>query len=74
MATAQITPDKDTVVAEILVAAPPTRVFEAISDPKQTAQWWGHTGMYRLTETKADVRVGGKWLSAGKLLAWVASI
>jgi uncharacterized protein YndB with AHSA1/START domain len=65
MATAQITPDQDTVVAEILVAAPPARVFEAISDPKQTAQWWGQKGLYRLTETKADVRVGGKWLSAG---------
>ena len=65
MATAQITPDNDAVLAEVLVAAPPARVFEAISDPKQTAQWWGQKGMYRLTETKADVRVGGKWLSAG---------
>jgi uncharacterized protein YndB with AHSA1/START domain len=58
MATAQITPDKDAVVAEILVAAPPARVFEAISDPKQTAQWWGQKGMYCVTERKADVRVG----------------
>lgn len=65
MATAQITPDKDAIVAEILVTAPPARGFEAISDPKQTAQWWGQNGMYCLTETKADVRIGGKWLSAG---------
>jgi uncharacterized protein YndB with AHSA1/START domain len=65
MAIAQITPDNDTVVAEIFVAAPPARVFQAISDPAQTAQWWGQKGMYRLSETKADVRVGGRWLSAG---------
>lgn len=65
MATAQVLPDNDTVVAEIFVAAPPARVFEAITDPHQTAQWWGQKGLYRLNETKADVRVGGKWLSAG---------
>ena len=65
MATAQITPDNDTIMAEIFVAAPPARVFQAISDPAQTAQWWGQKGLYRLTETSADVRVGGRWLSAG---------
>jgi uncharacterized protein YndB with AHSA1/START domain len=65
MATAQVLPDNDVVVAEIVIAAPPTRVFEAITDPKQTAQWWGHKDTYRLTQTKADLRVGGKWLSAG---------
>jgi uncharacterized protein YndB with AHSA1/START domain len=65
MATAQVLPDNDVVVAEVVIAAPPARVFEAITDPKQTAQWWGNKGLYRLTETKADLRVGGKWLSAG---------
>jgi uncharacterized protein YndB with AHSA1/START domain len=65
MAIAQITPDNDVITAEIFVAAPPARVFEAISDPKQTAQWWGQKGRYKLTETTADVRVGGKWRSAG---------
>jgi uncharacterized protein YndB with AHSA1/START domain len=64
MATAQVTPDND-VVAEIFVAAPPSRVFEAISDPAQTAKWWGQKGLYRLTSTKADVRPGGKWLTEG---------
>jgi uncharacterized protein YndB with AHSA1/START domain len=65
MATAQVMPDNDVVVAEIFVAAPPARVFEAITDPKQTAQWWGQKGMYRLTNTQADVRLGGKWFSEG---------
>ncbi|HLW85695.1 MAG TPA: SRPBCC domain-containing protein [Candidatus Sulfotelmatobacter sp.] len=65
MATAAITPDQNTVVAEIFIAAPPARVFEAISDPEQTARWWGKADLYRLTETTADLRPGGKWRSAG---------
>jgi uncharacterized protein YndB with AHSA1/START domain len=58
------------VVAEILVAAPPARVFEAIRDPKQTAQWWGQKGMYRLTETKADVGVGGQVAECRSRAGW----
>jgi uncharacterized protein YndB with AHSA1/START domain len=65
MATATITPDQNAVVAEIFIAAPPARVFQAITDPSQTAQWWGQKGVYRITEVKADVRPGGKWRSDG---------
>jgi uncharacterized protein YndB with AHSA1/START domain len=65
MATATVTPDQDTVVSEIFIAAPPARVFDAISDPRQTAQWWGQKGQYHLTEARADVRPGGKWRSDG---------
>jgi uncharacterized protein YndB with AHSA1/START domain len=66
MATAQITPDNDAVLAEVLVAAPPARVFEAITDPRQTAQWWGQKGMYRIIESQGDVRPGGKWSTRGR--------
>ena len=65
MATAVITPDKDAVHVEVFIAAPPERVFQAISDPAQTSQWWGQKGMYRLTGGHADVRPGGKWYSEG---------
>lgn len=65
MATAQITPDNDAVTAEIFIAAPPARVFEAITDPAQTGKWWGQKGLYRVTEAKADVRRGGKWSTEG---------
>jgi len=65
MATASVTPDQNTVFAEIFVAAPPERVFQAITDPSQTAQWWGQNGLYRITEAKSDLRPGGKWSSAG---------
>lgn len=65
MATAQIIQGNDTVEVEIFIAAPPARVFQAISDPSQTSQWWGQKDQYRLTKAEADLRVGGKWLSSG---------
>lgn len=65
MATTQITPDNNAVVAEIFIAAPPDRVFQALTDPNQMPQWWGQKGMYRVTECKSDLRPGGKWSSLG---------
>jgi len=65
MATAQITPDNDTILAEVFIAAPPDRVFEAIADPRQLTPWWGQKGTFRVVETKFDLRVGGKWSYEG---------
>ncbi len=65
MATVAITPDQDTVTGEIFIAAPPARVFEAITDPAQMTRWWGAQNLYRVREWKADLRVGGKWSSEG---------
>ena len=60
MATAAVTPDNDAVLAEVFIAAPPERVFQAITDPQQMPLWWGQQGLYRVTEWKADVRPGGQ--------------
>ena len=65
MATATITPDQNAVVAEIFIAAPPARVFEAITDPNQMPKWWGQHDVYLIKEWKADLRPGGKWSSVG---------
>jgi|SRR5450755_1307742 uncharacterized protein YndB with AHSA1/START domain len=65
MATSAVTPDNDAVVAEVFIAAPPERVFQAITDPKQMPLWWGQQGLYRVTAWKADLRPGGKWQSDG---------
>ena len=65
MASVAITPDQDAVEAEIFIAAPPERVFQAITDPTQMPRWWGQKDRYRITEAKADVRTGGKWSSIG---------
>jgi uncharacterized protein YndB with AHSA1/START domain len=65
MATTHITPNNNAVLAEIFIAAPPDRVFQALTDPAQMPLWWGEKGMYRITECKNDLRPGGKWVSAG---------
>jgi uncharacterized protein YndB with AHSA1/START domain len=65
MASATITPDQNAVIAEIFIAAPPARVFQAISDPTQLPKWWGQTGLYHVTKSTMDVRPGGKWRSDG---------
>jgi len=65
MATATISPDEDVIHAEIFIAAPPERVFQAITDPSQMPKWWGQSDMYRITEYKAELRPGGKWSSVG---------
>lgn len=65
MATATLTTDNDVVMAEIFIAAPPSRVFEAITDLKQRAQWWGMKGLFRVTDYHSDLRPGGKWYEVG---------
>ncbi len=66
MATATVTPDQDAVLAEVFIAAPPARVFQAISDPNQLPRWWGQSGLYRVTKSTMDLRPGGKWRSDGE--------
>jgi uncharacterized protein YndB with AHSA1/START domain len=39
--SSQITPNQDAVVTEIEIAAPPERVFQALTDPAQLMRWWG---------------------------------
>jgi uncharacterized protein YndB with AHSA1/START domain len=65
MATATLTPDNNTILAEVFIAAPPARVFEAIADPTQYTQWWGQKSVFRATDSKSDFRVGGKWSIEG---------
>ena len=65
MATATITPDQDAILAQIFIAAPPERVFQAITSLDEMPRWWGQSNTYRITECKADLRPGGKWSSIG---------
>ncbi len=65
MATATLTQNTDAVLADIFIAAPPARVFEAITDLKQRAQWWGKKGLFHVTDSYSDLRQGGKWYEVG---------
>ena len=59
MPVSQITPDQDAIVTEIEIAAPPERVFQALTDPAQLMLWWVGTPKGALWEM--DARPGGKW-------------
>jgi uncharacterized protein YndB with AHSA1/START domain len=54
------------VLASVEIAAPPERVFKALTSAEDVIRWWGAEGAYRTTEWEADVRPGGKWRAGGK--------
>jgi uncharacterized protein YndB with AHSA1/START domain len=63
--SSQISSDNNVVTAEVFIAAPRERIFEALTDPKQALRWWGQKDNYILNEFQMDVRVGGKWSTSG---------
>lgn len=52
---------RGTIVTVIDIAAPPERVFEALTDPAQLASWWGSAETYRTHDWACELRPGGAW-------------
>jgi uncharacterized protein YndB with AHSA1/START domain len=52
------------ILATVEIAAPPERVFQAISTA-EVAEWWGSKDSYHVTRFTADLRPGGAWKSEG---------
>lgn len=57
------------VVQEVWIAAPPERVFEALTDPDEVTRWWAVPGAYATTEAEIDLRPGGHYRFAGTSVA-----
>jgi uncharacterized protein YndB with AHSA1/START domain len=55
----------DAITAQITIAAPAQKVFDALTDPQQRIQWWGAEGKFQTTHMESDLRVGGAWLMRG---------
>lgn len=55
--------EKGTVNVTADIAAPPEKVFRALTDPVELAKWWGAEGVYRTERWEVDLRPGGKWVS-----------
>ncbi|WP_437911987.1 SRPBCC domain-containing protein [Sorangium sp. So ce302] len=53
-----------TILARIEIAAPPERVFRALTTDELT-KWWGSAEMYRTTAFTIDLRAGGAWRTDG---------
>jgi len=60
MPTTIITPDQDSVVREIHIAAPPERVFEALTDASQLKVWFSDPSC-PIRTWEMDARLGGKY-------------
>jgi uncharacterized protein YndB with AHSA1/START domain len=65
MPKAIITPDQDAVSCEVQIAAPPERIFLALTSTDQLLRWWnGEGGPCRVKFWDMDARLGGKWRTA----------
>jgi uncharacterized protein YndB with AHSA1/START domain len=62
-----ITADNDAVVTEIEIAAPPVRVFQALTDRAQALQWGSSDG-FKTIRWEMEARPGGKWRSVSREL------
>jgi uncharacterized protein YndB with AHSA1/START domain len=61
MTVSNLTQESDAVTAEIDIAAPPERVFDALTDAKQLFAWWGQEPSVELSVFDMDARPGGCW-------------
>lgn len=52
------------VLARVEIAAPPERVFRALTTDELT-KWWGSAELYRTTRFTIDLRPGGAWRTEG---------
>jgi uncharacterized protein YndB with AHSA1/START domain len=58
--TARALTDGHTILAALELAGTPERVFQALTT-NEAERWWGSAETYRITDWKADLRVGGRW-------------
>jgi len=60
MATTIGTPDRDSIVGEIHISAPPERVFQALTDAAQLKRWFTDPGC-PVKFWEMDARLGGRY-------------
>jgi uncharacterized protein YndB with AHSA1/START domain len=54
------------ILAEVEIAAPPERVFRALTQSDEIVRWWGSPEAYLTEAYTADLRVGGPWKADGR--------
>jgi len=52
------------ILATVDIAAPPERVFRALTS-KEITDWWVRPGVFDTREWTGDVRKGGRWRASG---------
>jgi uncharacterized protein YndB with AHSA1/START domain len=54
------------ILAEVEIAAPPERVFRALTESEEIVRWWGSPEAYRTETWTSDLRPGGTWRAEGR--------
>jgi uncharacterized protein YndB with AHSA1/START domain len=54
------------IFASVEIAAPPERVFTALTSAEDVVKWWGSDAMYRTTEWTMPLTPGAAWRSSGR--------
>jgi len=60
MTTTIVTPDQDAIISDIQIAAPPERIFKALTDERELALWFGSPEC-PVKAWYMDARVGGQY-------------
>ncbi len=50
---------------EIVINAPSRKIFDALTEPKHLAKWWGDEQIYKWTKIEHDFKVQGAWEMSG---------
>ncbi len=53
--------ENGSIIAAAELVLPPDRVYSALTHAREIENWWGSADTYRMTNWKADLRVGGKY-------------
>jgi uncharacterized protein YndB with AHSA1/START domain len=52
----------DSIIAEVEIAAPPEKVFRALTEPARVMEWWwGQESTYKTVAWEIDLKPGGRW-------------
>jgi uncharacterized protein YndB with AHSA1/START domain len=55
---------ENSILATVEIAAPPERVFQALTS-QEIVRWWVRPGVFDTAEWAGEVQVGGRWRAAG---------
>jgi len=52
-------------LATVELAAPPERVFQALTSAEEIVDWWVRPGVFDTREWAGELNVGGRWRASG---------
>jgi uncharacterized protein YndB with AHSA1/START domain len=58
------------IVETIVINAPATVVFAALTEPDELTKWWGSDESYHTDTMEVDLRPGGAWKTSGTQPQW----